>query len=203
MNAHDFKADLVRSYAQENASYWDAIYRDLFPGMAAYIRHSQDGDHQRLGVDTTIIMKNSKTYTIDEKIRLQDFPDILCEEWSDVERKIPGWLTKPLLCDFILYLNIPGGKVYLLPTLQLQSAWRRHGEEWKRTRKPKPAHNRDLKTGRQWTSINWALGYEELYPRIGACLRATLIHELGATSAPSQNVAIEPHNGARPQETDV
>lgn len=118
-------------------------------------------------------MSDSRIFTVDEKIRLRNFPDVLLEEWSDRDRQIPGWILKPLLCDFILYVNVPGGRAYLLPTLQLQAAWARSGEEWKRTRDSIPAHNRDPRTGREWTSINWPIAVEELFPKIGACLRAS------------------------------
>ena len=169
---HDFKTDLAFSHDLEGADFWREVYTQFFPGHAAVIRHSEDGDHQRLGVDTSVIMPSSKAFTVDEKIRRANFRDIALEEWSDFDRGIPGWIQKRLLCDHILYTILPAGRAYLLPVLQTQEAWRRHGDEWKATREPITALNRDRKTGRTWESISWGILPEELFPAIGECLRA-------------------------------
>ena len=63
-------------------------------------------------------------------IRSRDWPDILLEQWSDEERRIPGWVQKPLACDFIAYAYAPSGVCYLLPVPALQRAWRMHGRAW-------------------------------------------------------------------------
>ena len=171
MNQHEFRADLETSHALESAQFWNEVYSSLFPGMVTFVRHSQDGAHQRLGVDTTVVMSNSRTFTVDEKIRRQDYPDILVEEWSDRDRQTLGWIVKPLLCDYVLYVNMPGGKAHLLPTLQLQSAWERTSPLWKATRRPVEAYNCDPITGHEWVSVSWPIETEELYPAIGAGLR--------------------------------
>jgi hypothetical protein len=36
-------------------------------------------------------------------VRAADWPDILLEQWSDEERRKPGWVQKPLACDFVAY----------------------------------------------------------------------------------------------------
>ena len=174
MNAltHDFKSDLAFSHDLEGAEFWRECYNAFFPNHAAVIRHSEDGDWQRLGVDSSVIMPSSKVFTVDEKVRRRDYPDIALEEWSDFDRGIPGWIQKRLLSDYLLYVVLPAGRAYLLPVLQTQEAWRRHGEEWKATREPITALNRDPRTGRAWESISWGIAPEELFPAIGECLRA-------------------------------
>ncbi|WP_415642459.1 hypothetical protein [Sphingomonas antarctica] len=67
---------------------------------------------------------------MDEKIRTQDWPDILLEQWSDEARRSPGWVQKPLACDFIAYAYAPSGVCFLMPIVPLQRAWRQHGRLW-------------------------------------------------------------------------
>ncbi|AYJ88017.1 hypothetical protein D3Y57_14295 [Sphingomonas paeninsulae] len=82
-----------------------------------------------------------RTYTIDEKIRAEDWPDILLEQWSDERRRIPGWIQKPLACDFIAYAYAPSGRCFLLPVPALQRAWRHHGRRWIETYGRRSAYN--------------------------------------------------------------
>ena len=170
--AHDIKNSLALSFDLEGASFWQEVYSSLFPDMAAFIRHSDDGDHQRLGIDTSVIMSNSKVFTVDEKLRYADFGDIALEEWGDYGHRLPGWAVKSLLCDFILYAVLPAGKAFLLPTIQTQNAWRTHGEEWKQEYKDKIiiAPNRDGR-GREWQSVSWGIPVSVLYKAIGGQLR--------------------------------
>lgn len=82
-----------------------------------------------------------RTYTVDEKIRTNEWPDILLEQWSDEGRQIAGWVQKPLACDFIAYAFAPARKCYLLPVAPLQRAWRLHGIAWSRTYGHRRARN--------------------------------------------------------------
>jgi hypothetical protein len=127
---HDFKESLARSHAAEDLAIWRQVYEQAFPTMQAMINHRQDGDHQRRGIDRSIILRNSKQILIDEKIRFKPYNDILLEVWSDKKRRVPGWVAKDLLCDFIAYAVAPLGVCYLLPTQQLRHVWRAHGRRW-------------------------------------------------------------------------
>ena len=167
---HNFLTDLQASHATTDAAFWETLYRQFFPDLQGLHAHNEDGQGQRLGVDRTVILSGGKALWVDEKVRYTDFPDIALEEYSDRARGVPGWICKRLLTDYILYVNLPGGKAYLLPVPQLQAAWRRHGEEWKATRKPIIAVNRDR--GRTWESISWGIYPEELFPALGQRLRA-------------------------------
>ncbi|MBV9842415.1 MAG: hypothetical protein JOY99_12950 [Sphingomonadaceae bacterium] len=75
-------------------------------------------------------MACGRVYTVDEKVRTEDWPDVLLEQWSDEARRSPGWVQKPLAADFIAYAYAPSRVCYLLPVVPLQRAWRQHGREW-------------------------------------------------------------------------
>lgn len=89
-----------------------------------------DGWAQRGGIDRVITLACGRTYTVDEKMRSEDWNDILLDQWSDEDRRVPGGVQKPLACDFIAYAYAPSGVCYLLPVVPLQRAWRPHGPHW-------------------------------------------------------------------------
>jgi len=130
VSQHNFKDSLARSHEAEDLAIWGEVYHKAFPTMQAMINHRQDGDHQRQGIDRSIILRNSKQITVDEKIRFKPYNDILLEVWSDKDRKVPGWVAKDLLCDYIAYAVAPLGVCYLLPVPQLREAWQRNGARW-------------------------------------------------------------------------
>ena len=106
------------------------MYRRAFPKLASAVVVREDGWAQRGGVDRVLTLECGRTYTVDEKVRTEDWPDILLERWSDEERRVPGWVQKPLACDFIAYAFAPSGVCYLLPVAPLQRAWRTNGRQW-------------------------------------------------------------------------
>jgi hypothetical protein len=179
----DFAEDLKRSHDAEDLPFWEETYRKAFPGMLAMLPHPQDGDHQRQGIDRSIIMANSKQILIDEKVRFRNrktgrvYEDIALEYLSDRNRNVPGWVCKPLLADYIAYAIAPLGKCYLLPVIQLQEAWRCNGERWLlEAENPQNPNRRIIAAdncfnGRRWTTLSVPVTPQELFPVIGACLR--------------------------------
>ena len=159
------------SHRASDLPFWEPVYRDAFPTMEAMVDHRGDGEHQRAGIDRSIILANSKQILIDEKVRFKDYGDILLEYWSNAERKVPGWVCKPLRADFIAYAIAPAGKCYLLPVLQLQRAWEIHGDEWKRKYKPRKALNENGNGNGRYTTICLAISVGTLFSAIGNCLR--------------------------------
>ena len=129
---HDFQTSLQRSHSASDLPIWIEIYKQAFPQMQACIDHRADGEHQRAGIDRSVILENSKQILIDEKIRWKDYPDIALEYLSSAERNIPGWVCKPLRADYICYAIAPTGMAYLLPVPQMQNAWLANGEAWKK-----------------------------------------------------------------------
>lgn len=127
---HSFQESLAKSHAQADAPWWESVYRAAFANFAGMVSVRDDGWAQRGGIDRVITLSSGKTVTVDEKVREEDWPDILWEYWSSVEHKTPGWCAKDLACDYIAYAFVPSQTCYLLPTLQLRKAWREHHSKW-------------------------------------------------------------------------
>lgn len=138
---HNFAESLERSHAYSDAPWWLEVYRKAFPGLQSAVCVRGDGWAQRGGIDRVLTLASGKTLTIDEKVREQDWPDILLEYWSDAGRKIPGWVAKDLACDFIAYAFVPSQTCYLLPFQTLRSAWRKNRIDWVRSYKRVEAKN--------------------------------------------------------------
>ena len=138
---HRFQDSLALSEAYTDAPWWVDVYRRAFPKLTSAVPVRQDGWAQRGGIDRVLTLECGRTYTVDEKVRTQDWPDILLERWSDEVRRIPGWVQKPLACDFIAYAFAASGVCYLLPVVPLQRAWRLHGKDWIRRYGTRRAQN--------------------------------------------------------------
>lgn len=127
---HRFK-DSHDLAAQYGPDWWIPMYRRAFPTLMSAVAVEHDGWAQRGGIDRLLTLSCGRTYTVDEKIRTQDWPDVLLERWSDEARQSPGWVQKkPLACDFIAYAHAPAATCVLLPVPALQRAWRQHGRSW-------------------------------------------------------------------------
>lgn len=163
---HDFNESLRLSHTAENFPFWEECYRKFFPDFQTMISHRQDGEHQRAGIDRSVILSNSKQVLVDEKIRWKDYPDIALEEFSDEERRVPGWVMKPLRCDYIAYAIAPTGRCYLLPLVQLQAAWRLNRARWK---VEFPFMIRARNNG--YTTLSYGIPVPVLFKAIGDCLR--------------------------------
>ena len=130
MTLHIFHESLELSHLYADAPWWETVYTRAFPRMRSMVCVRDDGWAQRGGIDRMITLSCGRTIPVDEKVRKKDWPDILLERWSDEARQIPGWIQKPLACEFIAYALIPSQRCYLLPTLILQAAWRHYGRDW-------------------------------------------------------------------------
>jgi len=170
---NDFEACLKQSHAAEDWPVWGQVYTQAFPQMLEMISHREDGPHQRAGIDRSVIMANSKQILIDEKARGRNkitgkvYDDIALEYMSDAERSMQGWVCKPLLADYIAYAILPLGKCYLLPVIQLQAAWEANKGRWLKQYGTIKAKNPT------WTTLSCCVSPDELFSRIGACLRLT------------------------------
>ena len=127
---HRFEDSLALSQRYADGDWWLPIYRRAFPRLASAVSVREDGWAQRGGIDRILTLECGRTFTVDEKVRMENWPDVLLEQWSDETRRVPGWIQKPLACDFIAYAYAPSGVCYLLPVAPLQRAWRQHGREW-------------------------------------------------------------------------
>lgn len=127
---HDFHESLAKSHAQADAGWWLDVYRKAFPNLETMMCVRNDGWAQRGGIDRVLTLSSARTVRIDEKVREKDWPDILLEYWSDVDRRIPGWCAKELACDYIAYAFVPSQVCYLIPFLELRRAWQQNGKKW-------------------------------------------------------------------------
>lgn len=149
---HDFQECLAFSHSAEDYPFWEDVYRKAFPDIVAILSHRKDGWWQRSGVDRSIILETSKQLLVDEKIRGRNkrtgrvYTDIALEYISNDVSNAPGWVCKPLLCDYIAYAIAPIGKCYLLPVIQLQNAWAKHKDRWLEQYNSIPAKNKTYNT---------------------------------------------------------
>lgn len=176
--AYDFHESLAASHAAQDLPFWQEVYKTAFPNFQSMNNHREDGAHQRNGIDRSIVLSNGKCLWIDEKVRGRNrktgevYEDIALEYLSNRDRNIPGWVCKPLMCDYIAYAIAPLGRCYLLPVIQLQSAWQRCGETWKLNYPKKiEAFNRDKQTGYSWWTVSVGVPADVLYPQLGHLFR--------------------------------
>jgi len=166
------------SHSYEDAPWWLDVYRKAFPTLVAAVSVRRDGWAQRGGIDRMLTLQCGRTIAIDEKVREKDYGDILLERWSDHARREPGWIQKPLACEFIAYAVIPTQRCWLLPTLSLQRAWRLFGREW--DKKYPTCRSANEYQGRKWTTVSIAIPTSILF---GAITDAMLVEWSSATSA--------------------
>ena len=180
---YNFADSLALSHAAADLPFWEETYRAAFPTMAAMIDHRKDGAHQRAGIDRSIILENASQILVDEKVRWRNrltglvYEDIAIEYRHESGSGVntPGWVCKSLLCEYIAYAIAPLGLCYLLPVLQLQKIWGEHGAEWIRQGQKNEGRrivrSENEFNGRTWTTYSVTVTPEELYPKIGGCLR--------------------------------
>lgn len=135
---HDFSDSLAISHKASDLPLWEELYRGAFPSFQSMVDHRQDGEHQRAGIDRSVILSNSKQILVDEKVRGRNkktgkvYDDIALEYAHVGQYNAPGWVCKPLRADYIAYAIAPLGVGYLFPVIQLQSAWKINESEWRK-----------------------------------------------------------------------
>lgn len=168
---NDFDECLAFSHAAEDLPFWLDVYRKAFPNLTACISHRQDGEHQRAGIDRSIILENSKQILIDEKVRGRNritgrvYEDIALEYISNDTINSPGWVVKPLRADYIAYAIAPLGICYLLPVVQLQQAYQKNSYNWLNYYHTIRAKNKNYNT------LSVCVPTDVLFPAIGQELR--------------------------------
>jgi len=162
---HNFQDSLKVSHDASDMPEWEIVYRKAFPTFVAMVDHRENGDHQKAGIDRSVILSNSKQLLIDEKVRTKNYGDIALEFISNDQRQTPGWVCKPLLADYIAYMIRPSRICYILPVVQLQAAWESRGIEWRQTFGVKAAQNEGYKT------LNCCVPPDRVFSAIGFALR--------------------------------
>lgn len=159
------------SHAASDLPIWEEVYRKAFPDMVAMIDHRQDGEHQRAGIDRSIILANSKQILIDEKVRDKAYPDVLIEFTSNDQTNAPGWAEKPLRCDYIAYCKKPLKQCLILPVIQLQTAWKQNKDYWLYDYGFKQAVNQNGNGRQVYATLSCPVPDNILFKAIGQCLR--------------------------------
>lgn len=168
---NDFDKDLAFSHDAEDLLIWREIYNKAFPGNLGFTSQRANGELQQHGIDRTVILQSGKAIYVDEKVRREDYGDILLEYISNDQTKSPGWVEKPLYCDFIAYAILPSGKCYILPVPQLQAAWTKNKSSWISNYGTTKAKNRFYKT------LGCPVPPHALFPEIGAELRVSFSYK--------------------------
>jgi hypothetical protein len=146
MTVHSFRRSLAVSAEQADNPIWDQVYKKAFPTLAATVCARADGWAQRGGIDRVLILASGKSLHVDEKVRETDYGDVLLEYWSDVDRRVPGWVAKDLACDYIAYAVLPSKICYLLPFHALRFAWRENRHDWTKRHRRVEADNGNYMT---------------------------------------------------------
>lgn len=164
---HDFRRSLTFSHNCSDLSCWAEIYEKAFPTVRAIIDHREDGQHQRAGIDRSVVLAGGKQLYIDEKVREKDWGDIALEYVSNNRTGALGWVEKHLLADYIAYAFLPSGRAYLFPVPQLQAAWAANRSMWLSKFGTIKAANAGYET------LCCCVETNELFKAIGKCLRVS------------------------------
>jgi hypothetical protein len=141
---HGFADQLAYSHSQADEPWWDQVYAQAFPDMATSVDLRHDGWHQKAGRDRAIVLTSGRALYVDEKVRKEDYPDILVEVWSVYPKDgqppysppvppvgvVEGWARKALDCDYIAYALAPSQVCYLLPFPSLRAAVQNNLRGW-------------------------------------------------------------------------
>jgi hypothetical protein len=121
---------LSNSVAQD--ARWEALYRAAWPGLlgAEYVT---DVALQRLGYDRLLTLADASVIAVEEKYDAQAVENLFLEYWSNLEAETPGWIRKPLRCNYFCYVCPNIYTAYILPWPELQAAWVDQSEHWVKT----------------------------------------------------------------------
>lgn len=162
---NDFHNDLKFSHSCSDSPLWLRAYSEAFPSIASITDLREDGEHQRKGIDRVIVLNNGKVLYIDEKVRRGKWKDIALEYVSNDVKQSPGWVCKDLFCDYIAYALPQQFVCYMLPTIQLQLAWKKNSKNWINLYGKKVAKNN------RYNTLFCPVPVADLFREIGKCLR--------------------------------
>jgi len=127
---HDFYERLSYSESPEHEPFWQAVYQKAFPNLIFAQSCKGKCQGQYAGIDRVIQLKSGQTIKIDEKMRPEDYPDILLEYISNDKLQTSGWIEDDLLIDFLAYAFSPSKRCYLLPWQSLKRVWNHFKNDW-------------------------------------------------------------------------
>lgn len=166
---HDFQQYLEKSHHCQDLPFWGDVYKAFFGDGIVIIKHSASGEHQKAGIDRSVVLPDSSIYRIEEKVDYHHNQNMFIEYWSDWENKVPGWINKPLRCDYIVYAILALGEAYFFKPLPLQRAWVNNRERWIETYHEKRISNQ--LRNHEWTTVGVPVPVNEVYRQYKLCHR--------------------------------
>jgi hypothetical protein len=177
---HDFNNSLDKSHKAEELPIREDLYRSFFGELFASVSHYPK-DGQRQGLDACVLTPNLHSILISEKVRPKEpYRDIALEYWSDLEKGTKGWICTTIIPHYICYVVLALGIGYLLPVVQTRIAWAKNRRDWVAASKIRGsgfthivAHNKDRKTGREWTTVSVGVPPAILFGHVIGAMRST------------------------------
>lgn len=147
MSINDYDTDNKMANEPTITTVLDECYGWYFTNVSN-IQRPKDKERQEAGIDVIINFSDGKTpIFLDEKIRRYDYGDILLEEYSDWDRKIPGWLmADSKRTHFIAFVWLDSRKILLIPYGPLRYAFFKNRAKWEQNHLRIFAENKDYYT---------------------------------------------------------
>ena len=132
MRINEFAAQLAQSHKDAEAPFWDDLYRQMFSARFHRTELVLDEQrYQRVGIDRRVILTDGTAWHVEEKLRQEDYGDILLEYKSVLERDEPGWAVNDLYeTDLLVYGIKPTGKFYVFQYPALRQIAKERQDEW-------------------------------------------------------------------------
>lgn len=127
---NDFNKQNNKSHSAEVTEFWLAVYMQYFSNMVCWMSPTQKCKAQFAGIDRVILLDNSRTVFIDEKIREKEWGDILFEYVSNNKTMSKGWMDKDLTIDYLAYGFLDTEKAYIFDWRVLKRIWRFYKNKW-------------------------------------------------------------------------
>ena len=113
---------------------WRRIYKEYFPTMVNMTNYNLHmGPHQYKGIDRSIDLENGQRITIEEKVRSRSNPNDFLLEYESIGKngsRSPGWIEKPLSCDYICIHEKDSQHTFIFPFQFIQLAWFKNKQKW-------------------------------------------------------------------------
>jgi hypothetical protein len=117
--------------AQKYEPMWLEYYSKKFPNYQKLIKTKEEKSLlQDAGVDRIIITEEGQQITFDEKTLQNVYNEFAFEYISNSLTNSPGWINKPLICDYINYAFGPTQEIYAFNRVVIQSVWKKYGSLW-------------------------------------------------------------------------
>lgn len=111
----------------------------LGPGHELYAAYQEKakGNQTMVLVGHDEIPAESSTgraYLCEEKVQGTQPDCFVLEEWGDKDRRPPGWTwTNRYYCDYIAFLKVETGRLYMVDPVLLRKAWMKNWSKWTKT----------------------------------------------------------------------